>query len=393
MPSLAVYKSIHGSGNYLEGTAMKLQSDQIIEDTWWGDIAARTAYVYDFYHDDEPLGLRELHSANSGIKIPLDIKFIKHTSQTYSKDIVTNHIMLKPSQRCNVDYYNEFFKWRYGAEFPIGLYIDIPDERGVYNRWIVVEKANFNDVQLPTFEVLACDKVIQYVVDGIKYQIPGVLRSQNSYNSGIWVDHSTTIVEDVQKFILPLNRDTEKIYYNQRMILDAPVLTEPRAWQISKINRMSTPGIALFTLAQTFFNAHTDLIEKDRDGNVIGMYADYYKSQVTPKENSIHEYARGEIAYSGVKPQLKIGGSYKKFTVTFTDMTSGFDGVWSCWFGEENVDSIFTILTPNDSSDLNDNQIKIKAPNDDLYIGKVLTVTYTRSDGAMANVDVELVAL
>lgn len=393
MPSLAVYRSIHGGGNYLDGAAMKFQSDQVIEDTWWSDVGARVAYLYDYYHDDEPLSLTELHSENSGIKIPVDIKYIRHTSQTYSKDVVTNHIMLRPSQRCNVDYYNEFFKWRYGAQFPVGLYIDIPDERGIYNRWLVVERANFNDLQLPTFEVLKCDKIIQYVFDGVKYQIPGVLRSQNSYNSGIWIDYATTITEDVQKFILPLNRDTEKIYYNQRLILDAPILTEPRAWQISKINRLSTPGIVLFTLSQTFFNAHTDLIEKDRDGNVVGMYADYYKSQVEPKENSIHEYARGEITYSGIKPQLKIGGSYKKFTVSFTDIIDGFDGVWTYQIDGADASSIITVLTPSDSSDLSENQIKIKAPNDDLYIGKVLTITYTRTDGAVANVDVEMVAL
>ena len=179
MPSLDMYNAIHS--NRFEGEAIKLDADAIENETWWNDIASRKAYLYDFYHDDEPLGLIGLHSDNSGIKTEFDIKYIGDTSQTYSKDVVTFHIQLRPGQECNVDYYEDAFVKRYGAQFPVGLYIDIPDERGIYNRWMVVNKADFNNTQFPTFEVLPCDYIIQYVIGGIKYQIPAVLRSQNSY--------------------------------------------------------------------------------------------------------------------------------------------------------------------------------------------------------------------
>ncbi len=46
--------------------------------------------------------------------------------------------------------------------------------------------------------------------------------------SGIWTDHITTTTEDQYKFAVPLNRDTEKLYYNQRIIIDNKVLSEPR---------------------------------------------------------------------------------------------------------------------------------------------------------------------
>ena len=36
--------------------------------------------------------------------------------------------------------------------------------------------------------------------------------------------------EDQQKFIVPLNRDSETLFYSQRMIIDNNVLTEPRVF-------------------------------------------------------------------------------------------------------------------------------------------------------------------
>jgi len=44
-----------------------------------------------------------------------------------------------------VDYYPEVLGNRYDTIFPIGLYVDILDEDDeVYNRWLIVDKANYN---------------------------------------------------------------------------------------------------------------------------------------------------------------------------------------------------------------------------------------------------------
>ena len=88
--------------------------------------------------------------------------------------------------------------------------------------------------------------------------------------SGIWSHDKETTPQDQQKFVVPLNRMTENIYYDQRMIIDAPVLTEPRTWIVSKVNRIAANGLVHVTLAQSKFNAHTDYIETDGDGNVYG---------------------------------------------------------------------------------------------------------------------------
>ena len=100
----------------------------------------------------------------------------------------------------------------------------------------------------------------------------------------VWLDYKIQSVEDQQKFAVPMTRDTETLFYNIRMIVDTKVETEPRSWLISKVNRISPNGICRVTLAQDIFNPHTDYIEKDEDGNIVGLWADYYKSNIEPTE-------------------------------------------------------------------------------------------------------------
>lgn len=407
MPSMDTYRKLVGTNR--SNIARMNDSFTITNATWWDDIASKTGYLYDWYHDDEPLELEDLHPEKSLVKTPIDVKHFTHTSQTMDKDAVTMHIQLRPHQDCNVKYYEEFFKDRYDATFPIGLYIDLPDAEGKYNRWLVCAKANYHDVLYPTFEVLPCDYLVQYVFDGKCYQVPAVLRSQSSYNSGIWADYKITSVEDQQKFIVPLNRDTENIYYNQRMLIDAAVLSEPRAWQVTKTNRINNPGINLVTLAQTQFNKHTDAVLVDDNGNVIGMYADYYSSTVQPEEfdqttptvPDTEIYSK--ISYSGLKPELKSGGSYKKFTVDFYDINNESiefqSGEWKFAIRSdqsqewEDATDLVGTLTHNDSTDVDENQIKVKFIGGDMYISDQLRISYVTDYGVESNVEIEILGL
>jgi len=183
MPSPVDYRKILGQKT--NGQVRKEQSDDIMNNTWWEDIQSRVGYLYDFYHDNHITKLTDMKSDKDDTKVPIDIKFVMSSSQTYDKDQVTFHIQLRPRQLCNVDYYKEVFEKQYDATFPIGLYIDIPDEQGIFNRWLIVDRANYNVTQFPTFEVLRCDKVFQWIMDNVKMQCAGVLRSQNSYNCAL----------------------------------------------------------------------------------------------------------------------------------------------------------------------------------------------------------------
>ena len=180
--SFSDYGQILG-GYKTNGRARKAASDMVMLNTWDQDIQSQTAYLYDFYHDRrsvEALKLNDLHPADDDCKIPIDIKYIRHGSQTYSKDPITYWLQMKPGQQCNVDYFESMYVKRYRNIWPVGLYVDICDESGKYNKWLVVNTANYDSNQFPTFELLRCDYVFQWIHNGKRYECAGVLQSQNS---------------------------------------------------------------------------------------------------------------------------------------------------------------------------------------------------------------------
>lgn len=155
------------------------QSDMAMEETWYSDPQHRVAYFFDCDSDPDPYLLKNMTPTRD--MTPVDIKFVKHTSQTYSKDFVTYHIMFKPSYEPNVPGYEEKFEKRYGAEFPCGLYFLMSDAKGMMQRWIVVGLADAYDIQFPTYEVLRCTDCYNWIVNGKKYSFAGARRLQSSY--------------------------------------------------------------------------------------------------------------------------------------------------------------------------------------------------------------------
>ena len=393
MPSFDLYRKLNTATSI--GQAHKQESDMIMEATWDNDINSRVCYLYDYWHDDHRTQLKNLDPVNDPKKVAISLKWRRSSAQTYDKDTVTHHIQMKPSQEMNVEYYPDYFGDRYDAIFPVGLYIDIPDEKGIYSRWLVVGVANYHVSQFPTFEVLPCDKVFNWIYKGKKRKMAGCLRAQNSYNSGVWTDYKIETVEDQQKFIVPLNSISELLYYNQRMIIDNKVDVlkgaEPRTWQISKINRLNANGLVLVTLTQQQFNAHTDYIEYENPedpSTIVGMWADYYSTDdVTPVDDKpVEDNIRSVITYAG-KASLKAGGSFKKFTVTFYDGEEPIDfklGQWS--FTIDGVDASSLIKT--DTTGVEQNQIKVKFIGSEDYMGKTLKVEYSSTTGIVSSVDI-----
>lgn len=398
MPSFDLYKKILSEKTL--GEVHKKESDMVIEATWDTDINTRVCYLYDYFHDDHKTQLTNLDSANDPKKVSISLKWRKSTNQTMDKDVVDHHIQMKPSQEMNVDYYPAFFKERYQATWPVGLYCDIPDEKGIYNRWLIVATANYYVSQFPTFSVLPCDKILDWVYKGKKNRMAGCLRSQSSYNSGIWTDVKITSVEDQQKFIVPMNELSESIFYNQRMIIDNKIDVkagnEPRAWKVSKVNRINSNGTLLVTLAQDKFNAHTDYIEYEDEkdpSSIIGMWADYYStdgmppSDETPAAENIHSV----ITFVG-KANIKVQGSYKKFTVIFYDGETPIDHKLGQWtFTIDGVDASSLIQT--DTTGVEQNQIKVKFIGSEDYMGKTLKVSYSSTTGIISSVDILIIGV
>ena len=195
-----------------------------------------------------------------------------------------------------------------------------------------------------------------------------------------------------------MTTDTETLFYSTRMIIDSNIYgedSEPRAWLISKVNRISPNGICRITLTQDLFDQHRDYIERDSDGNIIGMWADYYSSNITPTPITPDEpptTITSKITCSGTS-QFKIGGSAKTFTITYIDedgnpLPDHEVGEWTFSIGGETIPSeLLTLTFPEDV-----NKVKVKFLGDDTYIGKILTVTNTSAD-ATASLEMEIVAL
>lgn len=175
------------------------------------------------------------------------------------------------------------------------------------------------------------------------------------------------------------------------MIIDSRILTEPRTWKVSKINRISPTGILRATLAQDEFNDHRDYIELNNDGNVIGMWASYYDTN-TPLVDYTEDEPQTElnvrITYAGAKPEIKIGGSYKTFTAKLyngeTEIPIESPGTWRFTIGNELADDLVTTI--DDGS----GEIKVKFDGDLSYIGKVLTVEYTAYNGISNSIEVDI---
>lgn len=168
------------------------------------------------------------------------------------------------------------------------------------------------------------------------------------------------------------------------MIIDNNVKTEPRTWEVTKVNRLSSFGLSVVTLAQHKFDEHTDYIELDKDGNVIGMWADYYSSNITPTDFEPNKETTATIKYSGLQPQIKIGGSYKKFTIVFDDEET-HEGTWSFKIDSHDASELVKTI-------LDDNTIKVKFIGDEEYLNQILTISYT-TEGSTYSVDVEILSL
>lgn len=181
MPSLYTYNQLMKTKGETSYQQKINQSNMIMEATWNEDSQSRNCYIYDYYHDDEKDKNNHLSPQISKTKTLISAKFITSTYNTMDKDAVEYKLQFKPSQINPLDYYNDYIK-RYSCEFPISLYVDIPD-KGVYNRWLVVAQGNRYDT-FETWLILPCDHLYQWVYtkNGIryKYEMWGASRSQNS---------------------------------------------------------------------------------------------------------------------------------------------------------------------------------------------------------------------
>lgn len=385
------------------GQKLKQESDQMMDITWDADLESKICYIYDYYHDDQP-DKKDHMSYEYTTKTRIDTKFFMKTHQSLDKDQTEYYLQFKPSQKLEFSpedelyYFETDYHRKYGVEFPIGLYIDIPNEKNVYEKWMFVGKEINN--QFTKYFVLPIDYHFSWIDRSgqkkFKRRMWGTTRSQSSYTIGVYRDRYVEHPDNQWKFKLPLNPISEKLWYtddinnSMRVILSAPV-ERPLTWSITKIQNLNPIGIQDLTLYQNQFNPHKDYIEKDSSGNIIAMWADFYDYDPLPKSDEDPEIPDdqkplqksdiiGEIEASSIN--ISVGGSYKNMTAKvydgqisdITDISSKYkdaEFIWSCSInGEDYTDKVTW-----HKSDFN--QMKLKFPNDRTQLGKNLFVKCT----------------
>ena len=384
------------------GQIRKEESDLIIESTWDGDPQSRVAYIYDYFHDSEPNLMHGLHPADDPLKAKVKIKFIVHSHNSDGKDQVSYHIQFQPSYECNVDYYEKVFHKRYGAEFPLGLYIDIPDGKGIYRRWLIVEDGSRFDLSFDKYCVYPVNYHLRWVEDDGKTRTLRsmwcVERMRNSYNAGIYSDRVFTRVENQTVVWLPMNSITEKLTYDQRFIVSAPISC-PLTWSVSKVENTLPFGVNRLVLYQDSFDRDVDYVNLETGE----MYANYYSSSITP--NIPGSTPPGELfgQIQVTTKNIRVGGGYKTIKVTWHDS----DGAilpdvtvdTNCWtFSIDGVSLDSSIIDVIPLTDTNGapvpNAIRVKFQGDYSYLTKILRVTVTEPINAIkASFDLEILSL
>ena len=394
MPSLQTARRVanaKNNGAKTIGQIYKEQSDWTMEQTWDNDIQSKICYIYDFYHDDQPR-LAEGMTYENTTKTRIDAKFIVKSYQSMDKDQVDYYIQFKPTQKTHFSegdelyYFETDYRKKYHNDNFIGLFIDIPNDENIYEKWMILRTEPAN--QFPKYLILKCNYELMWIenngTEKIKRRMWSVLKMQSSYNSGLWTDLRFTSQENQDKVWLPLNPITEKIWYTNESSKNMRVLVSSFtdnaiAWQISKVENAQPLGVQKLTLYQDFFDQHRDYIEKDSDGNIIGMWASYFDSEIAPTDPSTPTTPLSSITarISASTSTIKVGGSYKNLTANlFNDSNEDIT--------TEYADATFTWTCSIDNEDWTDkvtwragteyNQKKVKFPNNTSTIGKILSV-------------------
>lgn len=393
MPSLQTARRVanaKNNGAKTIGQIYKEQSDWAMEQTWWNDPQSKVAYIYDYFHDDQP-EIKDHMTYENTTKTRIDIKFIVKSYQSMDKDQVDYYIQFRPDEKFDFTekdelyYYEKDFHKKYGADYPIGMMIDIPDDRGIYHKWLICRDEPAN--QFPKFLILPLNYRLYWIEqDGdkrYKRNMWCAIRMQSSYTSGSYVDKVFSRPDNQTKLWFSMNSITEKFWYsddndkNMRLIVSAPI-KEPVTWRITKCENAQPLGIQKLTLYQDRFNEHTDYVNLETGE----MYANYFDSEIAPTDPSTPITPPSSIIarISASTSTIKVGGSYKSLTVNLyndsnEDITTEYSDAtftWSCSIDNEDwTDKV----TWRDGTEFN--QKKLKFPSDASTIGKILTVKCT----------------
>ena len=343
------------------GEMLRVQSNMIIEETWSRDPNARQVYVVRANR-----GLPEV-TANHQL---IDVKFNVDAYQNATSDEPAYHLQFRHGAE------------KLNSEISVGSYVYMRDEDGEWKWWMLVgldERPQFRQ-----YHVMECNWKFGWVVDNKIYYHLGILRNgstsreadENSY---------TSIVNGNCIVWMATNADTQTIGHGQRFLISDDGRMPPLCYEVSSLSDTRPIGLTKFVMSQNTYDPLHD--------NAELMLANYNQGSIEPEEVVVEPEITipdtigiATITYNGTKPTIKVGGSYKVFTASFSDESVSVDK-WVV--SDENGD--ISADTSNYTIEYLGKQMKLKvAPNYEL-IGKVLTIQVTGTDRSAADISVEVI--
>ena len=364
---IATYKNYLSSHGRSLGEIKKNQSDKLMDYTFDRDPTYKKGMLYNA--NLEPLEI-------------VEFKFQKAQVYTINKDQVEYFVQFKtgyhPEKKNNTG--SQMFHLYDDDKERLSFYLDIPDDSGDVYKWLIVGRNNDN--AFVRYNVLQCNWTFEWMIDRQYYSCLGVMRSRNSYNSGVWSDGFSTSVENQTQFFVPTNNYTMTLDYDVRlMITDNPI--HPKTFEISKVEDTFPLGLLKVTLVQDHYNAHTDACKIfDRVDDPIELndgkmhyICNYYKSGLPPITESVQQFDSKTSKWylSEVGEKLYVNGTAQVvYALSDSDIT-GFDNKWNIFldgesYTDEELSGYLDIV-----KDAKNNLLSIRAINKDLagYILKI----------------------
>ena len=331
---------------------LRMQSNMVIEQTWDRDPNYRRVYVVKVSS-----GLPRVTEQHELI----DVKFNVDSYQKVGSD--------EPA------YYLQF---RHGAEkhnsdIGIGSYVYMLDEDDEWKWWMILgldERPAFRQ-----YHIAECNWELGWVLDGKIHHHLVVLRGGSS---GDMDENSyTSTVDGTLSAWMPTTSESAMIGYDQRFLISDMRRAVPLAWEVAKIEDTQPFGIIKLKMKQTTFDETHD--------NADLMLAGYYDTSLEPSAPETEFSGTAEITYSGTKPTIKVGGSYKTFTPIFSVEGVAVDTwVISDKDGDVSVNDSYTIERDGEL-------LKLKVAKNYSLIGTILTIQVIGTDRSAAEIKVEVV--
>lgn len=363
-------------GGY-EGEARRRNSQKIMDASWMRDPATKPVYV---------------KWVDSGLPI-IDDKDVP----VYAKYNVKSYHNITGDE---IAYLLQFRleDMRERSDIKVGSYVQIMNEMDEPEWWLIWHLDDRN--QFRQYSIVKCTHIYRWLSlkDGkrVIHECLGCPRNQSSYNSGVWLDYTTQVVENQHILVMPTNDDSKTITYDTKFLISDPGRYPPLAWKVSKVAPSLNGDITKFTMTQEQFDPSRD--------NAELMIANYNEYVVNPKPSEFEKtpaVSNLEIIYSG-STVVKAGGGYKKFClqeyineslIDVTDeITWSIDGMQ---VNPEDVDKYVIGFGGMDNllaCSIKDNILKVKCTDDYSLIGSTFTITAITERGSKSLV-VEVASL